>query len=392
MMSDEEATTTLPAKEPYRDVVGEYRNYLEKQDGISALLNVLQGTITPDNVFADKIQRQFEGCGWYYRVNQRLHEALLVYEALYDRLLTCQVAAGSRVHKGNPLVWIAECHAALNRFVIAKRYLMLTVCEDAITEEGKLAPESTGAYFRLVWHFGLPHNQLQHYVAKIWDVHHNNEIESRFPEWILQELDSEWMTEYPSSQETAVFRISRPYVSHLITTCSDGDGKGLERLAHYLIAAMPGCRAYLRLKSHSTDYDVTGVFEGPVQDFRSDIGRYFVCECKDWAKPANFTVMAKFCRVLDSTKARLGILFSKEGITGSGRLADAELEQVKVFQDRGIVIVVVSKADLCKIADGESFITMLRAKYESVRLGLQAATKPKRKRRSNVAKPSTPSE
>jgi hypothetical protein len=50
-------------------------------------------------------------------------------------------------------------------------------------------------------------------------------------------------------------------------------------------------------------------------DFRSELGRYFVCECKDWKGPADFASMAKFCRVLDSTKSRFGILFSKNGIS-----------------------------------------------------------------------------
>jgi hypothetical protein len=68
-------------------------------------------------------------------------------------------------------------------------------------------------------------------------------------------------------------------------------------------------------------------------------GRYFVCECKDWDKPADFTTMAKFCRVLDSFKARFGILFSKGGYSPeTAAPQDAAREQLKVFQDRGIVV------------------------------------------------------
>src|SRR5262249_5624688 len=54
-------------------------------------------------------------------------------------------------------------------------------------------------------------------------------------------------------------------------------------------------------------------------DFRSELGRVLVCECKDWSDPADFTTMAKFCRVLDSFKAKFGILFSKAGISGRDR-------------------------------------------------------------------------
>ena len=110
--------------------------------------------------------------------------------------------------------------------------------------------------------------------------------------------------------------------------------------------------------------------EGPELDFRSELGRYFVCECKDWDRPADFTTMAKFCRVLDSTKSRFGILFSRSGISGQKQTLYAAREQLKVFQDRGMVIVVIDFKDIERISAGENFINLLRTKYESVRLDL----------------------
>jgi hypothetical protein len=84
--------------------------------------------------------------------------------------------------------------------------------------------------------------------------------------------------------------------------------------------------------------------------------------------------MAKFCRVLDSVKSRFGILFSKQGISGEGKRKFAALEQLKVFQDRGSVIVVVDYEDLQRLAAGANFISMLRSKYETVRLNLEPMT------------------
>ena len=111
--------------------------------------------------------------------------------------------------------------------------------------------------------------------------------------------------------------------------------------------------------------------EGHALDFRSDLGRYFICECKDWASPANFTTFAKFCRVLDSAKCCFGILFSSAGISGAGMTQYAAREQLKVFQDRCVVIVVLSKADLEAVAEGANLISILRAKYEAVRFDLR---------------------
>jgi hypothetical protein len=150
-----------------------------------------------------------------------------------------------------------------------------------------------------------------------------------------------------------------------------GKGEELELLTEYLMSCMPGCRTMRRQRSGSTDYDVICSMEGFDVDFRSELGRYFVCECKDWAKPADFTTMAKFCRVLDSIKSRFGILVSKDGISGAGRSADAEREQLKVFQDRGMVIVVLDMSDLERVADGANLVQLLRERYETIRLDLR---------------------
>ena len=85
-------------------------------------------------------------------------------------------------------------------------------------------------------------------------------------------------------------------------------------------------------------------------------------------KPADFTCFAKLARVLDSVKSRFGILFAKYGISGTGKTKFAEREQLKVFADRGIAIVVITENDLESVASGGSFLSMLRTKYETVRL------------------------
>lgn len=72
------------------------------------------------------------------------------------------------------------------------------------------------------------------------------------------------------------------------------------------------------------------------------VRRYFICECKDWEKPVDFTTMSKLCRILSSTKIKFGILFAKNGISGEGKLLYAEREQRKVFQDSDIIFRIVT--------------------------------------------------
>ncbi|MEW6443204.1 MAG: hypothetical protein AB1640_19880 [bacterium] len=191
-----------------------------------------------------------------------------------------------------------------------------------------------------------------------------------FPKWVLQELDNNWMTELPSPGETGVYFVNERYVGWLLSKLGTQEGRILERLADYLLSCMPGCRTARRKRSPSTDYDVVCSMDGFDLDFRSELGRYFICECKDWDEPADFTAFAKFCRVLDSVKCRFGILFSKHGIKGQGKRRDADLEQIKVFQDRGMIIVVVDQSDLESVSKGANLVSMLRSKYEMVRLNL----------------------
>src|SRR5262249_25962648 len=192
---------------------------------------------------------------------------------------------------------------------------------------------------------------------------------SRFPEWVLQHVDQEWITGYPSSEETGMYRVSTPYLEWLLQRVGEGTGREFEILAEYMLSAMPGCRTYLRKRSYSTDYYVVCTVEGDVLDFRSELGRYFVTECKDWRRPVDVTAFAKFCRILDSVKSRFGIIFSRAGITGGEKRAqDAAREQLKVYQDRGMGIAVVTQADLERVATRGHFISMLRTKYEAVGL------------------------
>ena len=126
----------------------------------------------------------------------------------------------------------------------------------------------------------------------------------------------------------------------------------------------------MRQRTPSTDYDIVCSMDGFEIDFRSELGRYFICECKDWDKPADFSAMAKFARVVESTKLRFGILFSKMGISGENQTKNAEREQLKVFHDHGTIIAVIDIKDLEKVANGRNFIDLLRTKYERVCLDL----------------------
>lgn len=315
--------------------------------------------------------RIWELIGLYYKNIGRWNDSLAIFSELYNHLIYTQLELNTWVHKGMPLVFIRDCYLNLGCPVIAKRYMMLTLCEDSITYKGNIPPTGTGCYFRLVWEHGLSDIEFKKNEKEIFQYAIKHPNESYYPENILQNIDKNWMVEKPSLAESSIYVINTIYATNLLNQLGDKSGRAFEDLADYLLSCMPGCRTSIREKSKSTEYDIVCAIDGIESDFRSEFGRYFVCECKDWRKSAGITAFAKFCRILDSTKSRFGILFSKKGISGEGTTSDAALEQIKVFQDRGMVIIVINEDDVRYVASGGNFITLLRSKYEKVRLDLK---------------------
>ncbi|HEY59695.1 MAG TPA: hypothetical protein G4N92_03260 [Anaerolineae bacterium] len=169
-----------------------------------------------------------------------------------------------------------------------------------------------------------------------------------------------------------MYFINKGYAEFLKSKLRDGSGKALEYLAAYFMSCIPGCRTRFRQKSHSSEYDVICNIDGNYNDFRSEWGRIFVCECKDYEKNSmGFTDTAKFIQVLNSTKSRFGIIFSPTGISGKDKTLDSERELLKIFQNEGIVITVIDNTDIESICRGTSLINLLRSKYEIVRLDLR---------------------
>ena len=353
---------------------------LENPGGAAILADELPKALLAEKVAQDGTdqRRVWEWIGLYYRASQRWHDAIAIYMSMYAHFLRYQIAAKTRVHKGMPLVWIADCFVAVANIPVSKRYLMLTLVEDAITMNGDVDPLKTGSYFRLARRHGLPDIEIKRYATESLAISQTDPVQAWFPEYVLQRLDQNWLVEVPSANDVGIYVANTEYIKHLMAELGDVSGKALENLADYLLSCVPGCRTARRVSSYSTDYDIVCSIQGPDVDFRSEFGRYFICECKDWKRSAGFTEFAKFARVLDSIKARFGIMFASEGISGQSAATDASREQLKVYQDRGLVIVVVDNGDLEFVSQGGSFITLLRTKYEKVRLDLKNQATAKR--------------
>jgi hypothetical protein len=351
----------------------EWIESMASPEGGAILSEILPKELSAQEVAAmgSKERRVWELIGFFYRAQNRWHDAIAIYRSMYLHFLQEQLTTTKRIHKGMPLVWIADCYLNLANIPLSKRYMMLTLIEDAISMFGDVDPVQTGSYFRLAWRHGMPDIELKRYSQQAWEVFKEDTEFAMFPEYVLQELDKNWIIEIPSPNDLSLYTANSLYIDFLKKRLGEPTGKILERLADYMLSCIPGCRTAMRKRSYSTDYDIVCSLHGPFVDYRSDFGRYFVCECKDWSGPADFTTMAKFARVLDSIKASFGIIFSKHGISGDEATEYASREQLKVYQDRGLIIVVVDEDDVDFVLNSGNFVSLLREKYEEIRLDLR---------------------
>ena len=344
---------------------------LVDRSGASQFAAILPEIFKVEN-FVDDTEAHlcWERIGNFFKNQRRLHEAILLYFGLYYHFIKTQDASGRWVQKATPLVWIAECCTQLGYHALAKRYLMLSHIDDSIAIKGTVSPGGTGVYFRLVWHRGFPDSELRRYAKEAYTLYQKSQKNSFYPEWILQKLDENWLTEIPSPIEVGTYWANPLYMNYLISKLGDKKGHILETLAQYMLSCMPGCRTTVRQRTTSSEIDIVCSVEGIETDFRSELGRYFVCECKDWKKAVDFTSVAKFRSVLDSIKSQFGILFSPKGISGKKLSRYAANEPQKLFQSHGIVLVVIDQADMTYVANGGNFINLLRNKYEKIRLDI----------------------
>lgn len=344
-----------PDEAGFVDVPGLVRNNLDEKEAASADVRSDWSLVCLD----------LTRCG-------RAHHSLALAQAWYDLQLMYQESTGERCHKGMPLIRIAEALTAMRCYAMAKRAAMLTLVEDAITNGRYDRDAFVGVNILLHHSYGMPESQIERYAKAAASVACSLRGLERYPEAVLQHLDLEWQTEPPDQTEVMYYSVNTHYVKHLLAEAGgDKSGKTLERLAHYVTGCMPGCRTYWDVQPLTHQLDVVGAFDGPIHDFRSELGRYFACECKDWAKRAGYGVLAEFAQKLQQAKVRFGILLSSEGLTGESEGDYGYRAQQMIYQSQGVAVLVLTRDDLQRLSDGANLVTILRERYEQVRWDLQ---------------------
>ena len=305
----------------------------------------------------------------YFKNTGRQEVAAYVYRQQYNTIQLHQVSTGSRQHKAYPLVRLSEAYEAMGWRNLAERYRMLTLVEDAITQKG-VCDRSGGLFWRLWPHQIADHAIIDRCFNDAYSKRKSYKELGFCPEAVLQDLDEGWGQRTPEGSENSQWVLNGHYYKILWDKIKNDTGdKGLvlERLASYLMSCIPGVTARRRAVTSGTDLDVFCSFEGALNDFRADLGRHWICECKDTTHPVGFADVAKFARVLDASRCKAGVLFAPAGTSGAKDAWYADREITKLFQQHGIAILVVDEGHLERIGEGESFISVLRRIYEKVR-------------------------
>jgi len=333
------------------------------------------GQVNPNDLREQDAQNVWHG----HAQGRLIHEQLSLLLALYTKILEADILGNNHwPWKATTLVKISECFWVMNFPCLAKRYAMLALCDEA-----SRAPitAAQGTYQRLLRFHGMLEREILRYATRIRQLYDDHSEYRRFPESILAELDDEWIVEVPSNQESSQYVATGTYIRYLLGKLNwlhqqqnaDVNEKGrlLEKLAAYCLFCMPGARVRLRVPEEGTgtDRDVVCSLEGHTVDFRTELGRYFVAECKANAETKTpFDVAAKFARSLSKVKAKFGILFCPQGVTGQFKDTHAQKEQLDLYRDSGIVMVLLTERNLQHIASGRNLINILRFKYDQVRL------------------------
>lgn len=153
-------------------------------------------------------------------------------------------------------------------------------------------------------------------------------------------------------------------------TTNDAKGRSLEALARYLFASVPSltCK-YANLHTRSSEIDIIVEYspsQGRLPVFE-ELGRYCFVECKNWSQPVGAKHIRDFIGKLEKCRVKLGIVFAKNGVTGTNSGLDALREISSSYDRNGPVVLIFPLEDLRSISDGERFSQALDIRYDRLR-------------------------
>lgn len=321
-------------------------------------------------------------CIQYLLSSGHSHMALICATKFYEGLSNIENELGYRIHKGEILFTISRIYDGFGYRSHANRYMLMALCEDAqsfLNDDNTVKQDywrfaATRRVLRDVC--GLSKTQIIELLISIRDRGSKTATYGNSPEFLssifgsINEICYDRLFVIPTSTEEYCHYHSDPlYLNKLLEIVRLGDrtGKAFEHIATFLLASIPGCRVRHDVSNKQNQNDIIGALDGTPPDFRSELGRYFIAECKDYSKRTQVSVMQSFLGKMSTTDVNFGILFTKSGLTGSSNNRHASRAN-----DRSkSIVVIITLEDIESIAHNHGFLNLLRRKYESQRFDMQ---------------------
>ena len=160
----------------------------------------------------------------------------------------------------------------------------------------------------------------------------------------------------------AIAKVEKAQLSH-------EKGTSLEELANLLLNGTRGLSVkYRNLRTRTSEIDLVIEYQPQVQKIPAleDVGRYFLVECKNWSKPVGASNVRDFIGKLEACRVNLGLVFSRNGLTGENSGGDAVGAIRKHFDQFGRIVLVIAMDDL-RSMNQESFCGLLDRKLDLFR-------------------------
>lgn len=137
---------------------------------------------------------------------------------------------------------------------------------------------------------------------------------------------------------------------------SDAKGKAFEALAEYMFTCL-GCRTQRNITSplHAEQLDLVGVHRGVLDPLPT----FFIVECKYREQKMDSAAVGYFINTCRSRRAKLAIIFARNGLTGSKKTQTAAHSVALGAVSDGVHLIVVTEADIKAFTSNEDFANML---------------------------------
>jgi Holliday junction resolvase-like predicted endonuclease len=284
-----------------------------------------------------------------------------------EECYSLQIKHDERIHKGAAHFWASHYFYLNDVLEYAQSHMVLAFLEDVIEYgDAKKAP----AWSFLTTKLGFSRVGLDRLDAFLKSIPQKERRHLLFPEDAILKYIAEEKRRVP----WLVFPFNRLYLKHKCDVLLQGrqgrTGITLELIVYYLLKTLDNIDVRWRVPTRAGEIDLVAVNSGPLQEPARWFGDYIAVECKDRAARVKTNEVEAFFTKLSVAKMQIGLIVSRNGLTGRTAKDDARGLTHTLFSMASVAIIHMSLEEICTIDSSREFIERLDKKYEEIRLSM----------------------